>query len=85
MTTHSPDRPWERGAADTCEVDLRNYLVVVDRFPRFIVLAYLPDMTGTTARSRFTIFDRWGCVTFLVTGNGPHFSGHQFQHFAKCR
>lgn len=84
MPTPLPDRPWSRVAADICEVDKINYLVVVDYFSRYIDLVYLPDMTSATVRSRLSaIFARWGCPTTLVTDNGPQFCGHQFQQFAK--
>lgn len=70
MTTPLPGRPWERVAADICEVDKRNYLVVVDYFSRYIELAYLLHMTGDTVRSRLSaIFARWGCPSVLVTDN----------------
>ncbi len=85
MTTPLPNRPWERVAADICEVDKRNYLVVIDYFSRYIQLAYLPDMTGATVRSHLSaIFARWGCPTIMVTNNRPQFNGHQFQGFAKA-
>lgn len=61
-------------AADICEVNKRNYLVVVDYFSRFINIAYLPDMSGKTVALRLrNMFARWGCPDTLVTDNGLQF------------
>ncbi|MCI4394483.1 hypothetical protein PGIGA_G00169220 [Pangasianodon gigas] len=70
MTTPLPDRPWMRVAADICEGDRRNYLVVVDYFSRFIDIAYFPDMSGNTVRLCLSnMFARWGCPNALITDN----------------
>uniref|UniRef100_A0A8C1MGR5 Gypsy retrotransposon integrase-like protein 1 n=1 Tax=Cyprinus carpio TaxID=7962 RepID=A0A8C1MGR5_CYPCA len=83
MNTPLPDAPWVRIAADICEVNKTNYLVVVDYFSRFIDIAYLPDMSGKTVVLRLSnMFARWGCPDTLVTDNGPQFVGQQFQDFA---
>lgn len=85
MMTPWPDRSCETVAADICQLDKINDLVVVHYFSRYIQLTYLPDMTGATVRSRLsTLFARWGCPTILVTDKGPEFCWHQFQHFAKA-
>ena len=84
MPTPLPDRPWQMVAADLCEVDKKHYLVVVDYFSRYLEIAYLPDQTSATVRSRLSaIFSRWGCPSLFVSDNGSCFSGGQFQEFAK--
>lgn len=47
MTTKLPDRDLgQRVAADLCEVDRQQYLVVVGYFSRFIKVVHMPDEAG---------------------------------------
>lgn len=84
LTTLLPSRPWERVAADICELNKQNYLVVVDYFSRYIELAHLKNMSSeTTVANLKNICARWGCPNELVTDNGPQFSGRTFMQFVK--
>ncbi|KAK9523110.1 hypothetical protein VZT92_019532 [Zoarces viviparus] len=84
ITTPLPSCPWKRVAADICELNKQNLLVVVDYFSRYIEIAYLNDMSGETTRAKLkNIFARWGCPNELVTDNGPQFSGRAFVQFSK--
>lgn len=84
ITTPLPSRPWEKVAADICELSKKNYLVVVDYFSRFIEIAYLRDMSSETVRDKLkNIFARWGCPNKLITDNGPQFSGRAFAQFSQ--
>ncbi len=83
ITTPLPSCPWERVAADICELNKQNYLVVVDYFSRNIETAYLKDMSGETTRAKLkNIFARWGCPNKLITDSGPKFSGRAFRQFS---
>uniref|UniRef100_A0A665UM21 Gypsy retrotransposon integrase-like protein 1 n=1 Tax=Echeneis naucrates TaxID=173247 RepID=A0A665UM21_ECHNA len=84
ITTPLPNRPWERVAADICELNTQHYLVVVDYFSRYIEIAYLKDMSSETTRAKLkNIFSRWGCPNELITDNGPQFSGRAFMQFSQ--
>lgn len=84
ITTPLPSRPWESVAADICELNKQNYLIVVDYFSRYIEIAYLKDMSSETIRAKLkNIFARWGCPDELITDNGPQFSGRAFAQFSQ--
>uniref|UniRef100_A0A3Q3JGA8 Gypsy retrotransposon integrase-like protein 1 n=1 Tax=Monopterus albus TaxID=43700 RepID=A0A3Q3JGA8_MONAL len=84
LTTPLPSHPWEKVAADICELNQENYLVTVDYFSRYIDIAHLKDMSSeTTIAKLMNIFARWGCPNELVTDNGPRFMGRAFSQFAK--
>lgn len=84
ITTPVPSRPWEKVAADICELNKQSYLVVADYFSRYTETAYLRDMSGETARAKLkNIFARWGCPNEMITDNGPQFSGRAFLEFAQ--
>ena len=52
ITTPLPSHTCERVAADICELNKHNYLVVVGYFSRYIEIAYLKDMPGETIRAK---------------------------------
>lgn len=44
ITNPLPIRLWERVAANICELNKQNFLVVVDYFSRYTEIAYLKDV-----------------------------------------
>ena len=85
LTTDLPSRPWQRVAADLFQWQNGNYLVIIDYFSRFIEVCNLPG--GTSAKQTIerlkAVFARYGCPEVLVTDNGPQFSCHKFDQFAR--
>lgn len=82
-TTVMPDRPWQKVAADLCELKGRHFLVVVDYFSRFIEIAYLDTLASATVIGKMkSIFARWGIPEELVTDNGTQFTSDSFKKLA---
>lgn len=70
QTTPLPDRPWQRVAADLCELRSQHYLVVADYFSRWIEIMHL---TSTMSRQIITklkgVYARFGVPEQLITDN----------------
>ena len=83
LTTTLPEHPWERVAADLCQLKGSVYLVVVDYFSRFIEVQ---EMTSTTAVNIIKVlksmFSRYGIPAVLLTDNGPQFDCKEMRDFA---
>lgn len=79
-----PERPWQRVSADFCELKKRKYLVVYDQFSRWLEIITVPNLNCDTVSNILqNLFARWGIFQTLVTDNGPPFSSHAFNEFAK--
>ncbi len=55
ITTTLPDLPWQKLAADLCELRGRHYLIVIDYFSRWLEILELPKTTSETVIQWSTI------------------------------
>ena len=82
--TSPPERPWQRLAADLCQVAQRQYLVVVDYLSRYLDIIPLTTTTSQQLIKAFKrIFATHGIPETLVTDNGPQFASDEFARFAE--
>ena len=81
-----PNRPWQRIAADLCELDGKHFLVVIDYFSRFVEITFLPSITSAKVIGKIkkikNIFARWGIPEELLSDNGTQFTSQTFHVFA---
>lgn len=74
IPTQTPNRPWQRVAADIFHLHGRNYLLLVDYPSRFPEICLLTSLTSTSVVSHIKeVFARQGIPEVLVTDNGPQF------------
>lgn len=80
--TPLPSGLCQRIAADLCDLEGKNYLIVVGYFSRDIKIA---PITTTTSRQVFGklkhMFVRWGILLELVSDNTTQFTSVEFQEF----
>lgn len=83
IPTELPDRPFQKVAADLCEHEGENYLVLIDYYSRYLEIAHLSNMTASTVIYRVkNIFARHGVPETLFTDNGSQFTSTEFQQFS---
>lgn len=74
LPTTLPNHPWERVAADLCQLIGSVYLVVVEYYSRFIEVKQIASTTATKVIEalKFIFFSRYGISEVLISDNGPH-------------
>ena len=79
-----PSRPWERIGMDLFYHQRHTYLIVIDYYSRWIDLTCL-DSTDSVGviKALKDVFATHGLPDIVISDNGPQFSSHAFQEFAK--
>ena len=77
------ERAWQKLGTDLCEIQGKNYLVVVDYYSKFIETALSSNKTAETVIKHLkSIFARHGIPEELVSDN-MSFNSTEFHEFAK--
>ena len=83
LPTTLPSHPWERVAADLCQLKGSVYLVVVDYFSRYIEVKQMTSTTATKVIEALkSVFSRYGIPEVLMSNNGPQFACSEVEDFA---
>ncbi len=83
-TKSDPLSSMERVAADLCQINDHNYLVLVDYYSNFIEVDKLSETTSETVINCCKChFARHGIPDVFVSDNGPQFSSTKFHQFSK--
>jgi len=84
MSPETPNRPWQRVAADLFELEGKTYLVTSDYYSDFFELDHLRSPSSVCViRKLKAHFARHGIPEQLVTDNGSQFTSCDFLKFAK--
>jgi transposase InsO family protein len=82
LPTQLPRRPWQRIAADFCDFNGKDYLIVTDYYSRYIEICNMPSTTSSaTTRALMSLYARHGLPEEIGTDNGPQFTSQEFQAF----
>jgi len=84
MSPETPNRPWQRVAADLFELEGKTYLVTSDYYSDFFQLDHLRSPSSVCViRKLKAHFARHGIPEQLVTDNGSQFTSRVFLKLAK--
>ena len=74
-----PDRSWQKPAADLFELKRQAFLLVIDYFSRYVLVAKLAHTTSPDIVVHLkSMFARHGIPDQLVSDNGPQFLSNAF-------
>ena len=89
-TTPLPDGPWQLVAADLCEYDNQNYLILTDDYSRWLEILHLcraggakNTASGSVIAKFKDVFARFGTPHTIISDNGPQFQSHEFSEFTE--
>lgn len=78
-----PTRPWQVVCADLLEHKKQHYIVMVDKYSRWIEVKKLYSTTTAAVISRMKdAFATHGIPDCIESDNGPQFTAAEFSHFA---
>ncbi len=78
-----PERPWQEVATDLFEKDNKNYIVVVDKYSKWIEIRHLSRTSTTSVVNRLKeVFTSHGIPELVQSDNGPQFSSREYHSFA---
>ena len=84
MSPKTPNRPWQRVAADLFELERKTYLVTSDYYSDFFELDHFRSPSSVCViRKLKAHFARQGIPEQLVTDNGSQFTSRDFLNYAK--
>ena len=78
-----PMRPWQTIATDLFELGNKHYIVVVDKYSRWIEIRQLHSTTTRSVISKLKdIFSIHGIPESVESDNGPQYTSHEYRQFA---
>lgn len=82
--TDLPTRPWVKIAADLCELNNKQYLVVMDYYSKYVEIGYLNKATSSCVIGKMNnMFAHWGDPEEIVSDMGTVFTSALFRNFAQ--
>lgn len=78
-----PSAPWETIGMDLFEFQNSHWLLVIDYFSKYVEVAKLENMLGSTIVSKLkSVFARFGIPKKAISDNGTHFANRDMRNFA---
>lgn len=83
LSTEIPDGPWQYLACDLFHLDGREYILLVDKYSKYVQTACLNNSTTSiiVIDKLKSWFSQFGKPIKLYTDNGPQFSSYEFKNF----
>ena len=80
-----PGEPWVKVATDLLTIYGKNYIIVVDYFSKYFVIASVDDPMDSPAviKELKKVFSKLGIPKMVFSDNGPQYDSHEFAEFAK--
>ena len=79
-----PERPWQKFAVDLSELDIQEYVVMVDYYLKSFEVSHLPNSKGKTVISHIKRqVARYGIPEVTVSDIGSEFSSNEFAEFTR--